>query len=45
MLKKSEIKKEAYNLFKLIKDYNSPEAFKILKATKKIYKEEILGKN
>lgn len=44
MLTRKEIKEKAYELYALIEDYNSLEAFEILRATKKICNREKLCK-
>ncbi|WP_185287636.1 hypothetical protein [Chryseobacterium lactis] len=40
MLEKSEVKKKAYELYELLKDYNSYDALGIIKKLKKVYKKE-----
>ncbi|WP_312345892.1 hypothetical protein [Chryseobacterium binzhouense] len=40
MLTKKELKTKAYEMYELLKDYNSQDGLDVLKKLKKVYKKE-----
>jgi len=41
MLTKKQLKSKAYELYELLKDYNSPDGLDIIRKLKKVYRKEL----